>query len=68
MFFKFLKDSSSSSKILETEFLQSLGLLKTGGENKRGCPLFIVILEDKLHFELIYLKVFSRLLIGPNSS
>ena len=68
MFFKFFKDALSSSKILEAKFLQSLGLLKTGVENERGCLLFIVILEDKLHFELIYLKVFSRLLIGPNSS
>ena len=68
MFFKFFKDASSSLKTLETLFLQRLGLLKTGAENERGCPLFIVILEDKLHFELIYLKVFSRLLIGPNSS
>ena len=68
MFFKFFKDALSFSKILVVEFLQSLGLLKIGLKNEKECPLFIVILEDKFHFELIYLKVCSKLLIGPNST
>ena len=53
---------------LRQNFSRTLTSWKLGVENKKGCPLFIVILEDKLHFELIYLKVCSRLLIGPNSS
>ena len=44
-----------------------LGLLeKLRGENERESPLFIVVSEDKLRFELICLKICSRLLIGPN--
>ena len=62
MFFKFFKVSWDGISP-ELGPLQNLF-----SKNERGCPLFIVILEDKLHFELIYLKVFSRLLIGPNSS
>ena len=44
-----------------------LGLLeKLRDENERECPLFIVVSEDKLPFELICLKICSRLLIDPN--
>ena len=64
--FKPFECFSSSSKILETEFLQSLGLLKTWCSKWEGMPLFIVISEDKLHFEFICLKRCSRLLIDPN--
>ena len=74
-FFKPFECSSSSSKILQIlqkflrqSFFKAWASWKLCGQNVRGCPLFIVILEDKLHFELIYLKVCSRLLIGPNSS
>ena len=47
-----------SSGILEAEFLQSFDI-KIGAENERGCPLFIVVSKDKLHFELIFLKICS---------
>ena len=46
--------------VLEAEFLQTFDV-KIGVENERGCPLFIVVSEDKLHFELIFLKICSRL-------
>ena len=46
---------------LEAEFLQSFDFLKTWSWKWEGCPLFIVVLEDKLHFELICLKRCSRL-------
>ena len=44
------------SCVLEAEFLQSFDI-KIGVENERGCPLFIVVSKDKLHFELIFLKI-----------
>ena len=50
-----------SSSILEPKFLQSFGVLKSSSKNESGCPLFIVVLEDKSHFGLISLKISSRL-------
>ena len=32
-----------------------------GVENEMGCLLFIVVLEDKIYFELICLKISSKL-------
>ena len=78
LFFKFFtlfECSLSSSKMLQVlqrflrqNFSRAWTSWKLRVENERRCPLFIVILEDKLHFELICLKVCCRLLIGPNSS
>ena len=50
-----------SSFILKAEFLQRFGLLKTWSRMREGCPLFIVVSEDKFHFELISLKICNKL-------
>ena len=55
-------------RLLRLNFSRAWAFWKLGLQNERGCLLFIVILEDKLHLELIYLKVCSKLLIGSNSS
>ena len=52
--------SSSPSNVLQVlqrslrqNFSKAWASWKLGVQNERGCPLFIVILEDKLHFEYI---------------
>ena len=73
LFFKSFEYPSSPLNILQVlqrflrqNFFKTWASWKLGVENERGCPLFIVVSEDKLHFELIYLKICSKLLIGPN--
>ena len=56
--FKSFKDSWNRI-FLELELLENLVL------KMRRCPLLIVVLEDKLHFELICLKICSKFFIGP---
>ena len=62
-FFKHFECSSSSSNVLQVlqsflrwNFSRTWASSKLVVKNERGCPLFIVILEDKLHFELITWK------------
>ena len=50
-----------SSGVLEVDFLQSFVVLKSWWRMRGGCPLFIVVSEDKSHFELMSLKISSRL-------
>ena len=71
--FKPFECSSSSSKILQVlqkflrqNFSRAWASWKLGLQNEKECPLFIVVSEDKLHFELIFLKRCSRLLNSPN--
>ena len=53
---------------LRQNFSRVLAFWKLRVENESGCPLFIVVSENKFYFELICLKICSRLLINPNSS
>ena len=66
LFFKFFKPFECSilqvlQRFVRLNFSRVWVSWKLGVENERGCPLFIVILEDKLYFELIHLRVCSRL-------